>query len=135
MESQAHIDLVNRIYNYIIRFVDEEKRCLIERDSSGNNSGVRVINNFVPDIYYSFDSLMIIGEAKTEMDFERRHSKAQYESYIEECKLFDGEAILVIGVPWQVCASAKNYFKRKKNVGEINFKVCILDEMGRDYEI
>ena len=135
MESQEHIDLVKVTYNYISKLVPYENRCLIETDSSENNSSVHVIGNFIPDVYYSFGDLLLIGEAKTELDFERKHSKEQYNAYINECNLFWGEAILVISVPWQIIASAKNYFRRKKNRGEITFNVVILDEMGRCFNI
>lgn len=130
MESQAHIDLVKIIYEYVINLVDEERRCLITMDSLGQNSNVHVINNFVPDVFYSFNKLMIIGEAKTELDFDRKHSQQQYEAYIKECAIFEGRSILIIGVPWQVSASARNYFRRKKNNNEIDFEVVIIDEMG-----
>lgn len=133
MESQAHIGLVKTIYNYILKLVNEENHCLIEMDSSGNNSNVRVMNNFVPDVFYSFDNLMIIGEAKTEHDFDRKHSLQQYDAYIKECSVFQGEAILIIGVPWQISATAKNFFRRKKNKEEISFKVVVIDEMGGSF--
>lgn len=135
MESQTHIDLVKRVYKYIVEFVAEERRCLIETDSSGSNSKSYVVNNFIPDVFYSFGDTLILGEAKTELDFERKHSKEQYDAYIEECRLFQGNAMLVIGVPWQVTASAKNYFRRKKQNREIMFKVVIVDEMGRSHEL
>ncbi len=135
MESQVHIDLVNRIYEYACKCITEDNRCLIEMDSSGNNSTVHVIDNYVPDLFYSFEDTLIIGEAKTELDFERKHSKEQFDSYIKECNLFGGNAMLVIAIPWQLCSTAKNYFRRKKNVGEINFLVTIIDELGRSFTI
>lgn len=135
MESQVHIDLVNKIYEYACEYIAEDNRCLIETDSSGNNSTIHVINNYVPDLFYSFENTLIIGEAKTELDFERKHSKEQFDAYIKECNLFGGNAMLVIGIPWQLCSTAKNYFRRKKNIGEITFSVTIIDELGRSFTI
>lgn len=135
MESQAHIDLVKRIYEYVLRIVGEQNHCLIEMDSLGNNSNVRVINNFIPDLYYSFGNQLIIGEAKTERDFDRKHSMQQYDAYIKECSVYQGEAVLVVGVPWQLSATARNYFRRKKNNGEIEFSVVVVDEMGRSCQL
>ena len=135
MESQVHIDLVKKIYEYACESIAEDNRCLIETDSSGNNSTVHVINNFVPDLFYSFEKTLIIGEAKTELDFERKHSCEQFDAYIKECNLFGENAMLIIGVPWQLCATAKNYFRRKKNIGEIIFSVIIIDELGRSFTI
>lgn len=135
MESQAHIDLVNRIYEYMTRLIKEENICLIERDSAGVIGEAYTADSFVPDVYYSFGGTLMIGEAKTENDFERNHSIRQYESYIKECNLFEGDATLIIGIPWQLSATAKNFFRRKKNKKKINFRVIVLDEMGRSYEI
>ena len=84
MESQAHIDLVKIVYQYISEKIEEENRPLIETDSSGNNSSFRVQGNFIPDVYYSLNGRMFIGEAKTELDVDRKHSKDQYDSYLEE---------------------------------------------------
>ena len=35
---------------------------------------------YVPDLYYKYNDLIIIGEAKTENDLERVHSINQFES-------------------------------------------------------
>jgi hypothetical protein len=76
---------------------------------------------------------MFIGEAKTELDFERKHSKEQYDSYIEELNNFDGEGWLVISVPWQVVPTAKNYFRRKKLMDGLQFEIIILNDLGKEY--
>ena len=76
---------------------------------------------------------MFIGEAKTELDFDRKHSKEQYDSYLEELDNYDGEGWLVISVPWQIVPTAKNYFKRKKNIKGIQCKIIILNELGKEH--
>lgn len=133
MESQAHIDLVKIAFQYISEKIEEENRPLIETDSSGNNSSFRVQGNFIPDVYYSLNGRMFIGEAKTEQDFERKHSKEQFESYLEELRNFDGEGWLVISVPWQIVPSAKNFFRRKKCKEGIQSKIVILNELGKEH--
>ena len=135
MESQAHIDLVKRIYEYACESINEDNRCLIETDSSGNNSTIHVIKNYVPDLYYYYEQTLIIGEAKTELDFERKHSREQFDAYIGECNLVGKNATLIVGVPWQICSTAKNYFRRRKNKGDILFSVIIIDELGRSFAI
>ncbi len=135
MESQAHIELVKVVYQYIFEKIEEENRALIEVDSSGSNNSFRVQENFIPDVYYSFRDKMFIGEAKTELDFERKHSKDQFDSYIEELKLFEGDACLVISVPWQIIATAKNYFRRKKLKERLNIQMVVLDEKGREFRL
>ena len=87
MESRVHVDLVRVAYNYLITLIPKTNVRFIKTDSSGICSGVHIIGNYVPDLYYSFDGLLVIGEAKTESDFERKHSKDQFNAYIKQCKL------------------------------------------------
>ena len=135
MESQAHIDLVKRTYAYIEKLVPEDKKCLIQTDSDGDNSSIRVIGGYIPDVYYNFNGKLFIGEAKTMNDFEREHSKKQFKAYIDECKSFEGEAQIVVSVPWQLVATAKNYFIRENRINGQNVSIVVVDETGRAFEI
>ena len=135
MESQSHIDLVKVAINYIRTIVPSDNFDFIQIDSAGSNNPIKFVGNFVPDIYYSYDSMLIIGEAKTINDFDRPHSKEQYEAYIIECDMHDGKAILVISVPWQFVITAKNYFKRIKVCKRTSFEVVIINELGRCFKI
>ena len=85
---------------------------------------------FRPDVYYCYQDTLIIGEAKTSSDIERLHSREQYESYIKKCALFQGQAILLIAVPWMDHATANNIVKKiaKRHPG--NYKIRILDGIG-----
>lgn len=132
MESQAHIDLVNRIITYAKKLIPESEHILIQCDSAGSNGEIRVIGNYVPDVYYRCKDYLLIGEAKTADDFERKHSKEQYESYLYECQLFQGESRLVIAVPWQLTITAKNYFKRIKKSNYVMCEIVIINELGRE---
>ncbi len=135
MESLAHINLVKIAYKFLITLIPSENIGLIKTDTSGRCNGVRVIGNYVPDLYYDFGGLLVIGEAKTESDFERKHSKAQFDAYIEQCKLHEGRAILIISVPWQLLITAKNYFRLKRKKFDINFEIIVLDEQGRCFKV
>lgn len=135
MESQAHVDLVKRVLEYSKRIIPSETIDLIQIDSDGETCKFRTSNNFVPDIFYDFNGLMVIGEAKTYDDFERKHSLKQYEDYLETCKYYSGEAVLVIGVPWQLVAKAKNYFKRIKRNEHLEITIVIVNELGKDYKV
>lgn len=132
MESQAHINLVNRAMAYVRKVVPKEEHILIHNDSSGNNSEVRVLGNYVPDVYYCNNDFMIIGEAKTIEDFDRKHSRDQYDAYIEECQVFEGRSCIVIAIPWQLTMTAKNYFKRIKQKRNLNIPIVIIDELGKE---
>ena len=131
MESQTHINLVNIIAEYIKSIVPEEEHSLIHLDTSGNNNAVSIIGNYIPDVYYSGAGELIIGEAKTLNDFERQHSKEQFEAYMKEFFLFQGECTLVIGVPWQLVITAKNYFSRLRRQMDVDVNVIIVNEMSR----
>ena len=135
MESHAHINLVKIAYNYLTNLVPDENIGLIQVDTSGNCSAVRVIGNFVPDLYYECDGLLVIGEAKTEADFDKKHSRAQFNAYIQQCKLHEGRAIFIISVPWQLLITAKNYFRLKRKQVDINFEIVVLDEQGRSFKV
>lgn len=132
MESQEHIELVKRVMEYAKRILPETEYVMIQSDSAGNNSEIRVLGNYVPDIYYRNSEYLIIGEAKTFYDFDRKHSRNQYDAYIDECQLFDGFSYLIIAVPWQLMITAKNYFKRLKQKRGLNIQIIIVNEIGKE---
>lgn len=132
MESKAHIDLVNRIIEYVKKNIPEENYDLIQSDSNGSNSDASVIGDFIPDVYYRDSEQLIIGEAKTLNDFDKLHSRAQFTAYMKESMLFDGATQLVVAIPWQLSLTAKNYFKRIKMNNDIEITVVIINEMGKE---
>lgn len=137
MESKMHMNLVSVAMDYIQSIIPKEKHSLIQYDSTGEISCIRLIGGYIPDIYYNFQGLMVIGEAKTADDFSREHSKLQFEAYFNECKIYKGETILVIVVPWNIVPAAKNYFRRIRNKMELeeNNHIFVLNELGGCFEI
>ena len=135
MESQAHIDLVNVALQYIKTIIPAENHELIQMDSAGSNSAMKIIGNYVPDIYYKYDKNLIIGEAKTINDFERVHSQNQFDAYINESELFRGESLIVVSVPWQLVSTAKNYFRRIKCSKNVQTRFVVINEIGRCFEV
>ena len=135
MESQAHIDLVNIALQYVKTTLPAENHELIQMDSAGSNCAVKVIGNYVPDIYYNYAGKLIIGEAKTINDFERLHSQKQFAAYVNECELFVGETLIVVSVPWQLVSTAKNYFRRIKIRKNLRTRFIVINEIGRCFEI
>ena len=132
-ESQSHVKLVNIAFDYIKKKISNNCESLIECDSVSTQKPSKIIGGFIPDVFFTYRDLLIIGEAKTEDDFERRHSKNQYAAYIQECCRFDGKAILVIAVPWNMIFTAKNYFRRlKADVGFLG-EIIILNNIGGEY--
>ncbi len=134
-ESKSHIDLVAVAIKYTKTLVSSELYAMIQCDSADFTRPTKAIENFIPDVYFWHDKHLIIGEAKTLEDFERPHSRKQFEAYIKECKNFYGEATLIISVPWQLVATAKNYFRRLKRELQSDSTVIVLDETGRPFKL
>lgn len=132
MESQSHMDLVKLIVKYLKKCIPDDEHAFIQVDSSGQASSIRVTDNYIPDVSYKTNQKLFIGEAKTYEDFERKHSKDQFDAYIRDCGLFLGEAKLVVAVPWQLLLTAQNYFRRIKKRTGTNVEIVILDDMGSE---
>jgi hypothetical protein len=90
----------------------------------------KTIEGYRPDIYYFFEDLLIIGEAKTADDVERQHSRAQYEAYMKECANFHGKAVLIIAVPWMEHAAANNIVRNLKKKIPGSYTIKILEWIG-----
>ena len=134
-ESRTHMDLVSRTYEYIKTIIPKENHWLIQYDSPDSSRPAYVTDNVVPDVYYCYQDMLVIGEAKTIDDFERLHSKKQYDAYVKECLSFKGKSIIVISVPWQLVATAKNYFRRLKQNACLDARIIVINEMGRCFEV
>ena len=132
MESQCHMDLVDLIVEYVKKRVSSEEYSFIQIDSSGRSGTMRVSDNYVPDVVYRTSNKLIIGEAKTYEDFERKHSKDQFDSYLKECNYFEGSAELIVAIPWQLHITAQNYFRRLKKKNGMEVEVIVLDDMGSE---
>ena len=76
-ETSKHIDFV-----YLLKkVVENDKRIdhglvYIDTPESRNNCPP-IINGYKPDLYYEFDGILIIGEAKTKNDLNNKHTKSQ----------------------------------------------------------
>lgn len=134
-ESRNHVELVVAVVEYIKTIVEPDLHAIIQYDSADSSRPTRVIGNYIPDVYFWHADQLIIGEAKTMNDFDRQHSRDQYDAYINECKNFFGHATLIISVPWQMVSTAKNYFRRLKKDIDANIPIIIINELGRHFEI
>jgi len=88
--------------------------------------------NFIPDLRYCSNDLLLIGEAKTASDVDREHSKSQYVSYYEEALNFDGKAILLFSVPWQTKNTIKNMIRRIMKEFDKQIEVYVITEFGKE---
>lgn len=130
-ESFQHQQLVQLLKKEVVKLIPSGCQGLIQQDSSDSLAlPPKTIEGYRPDIYYCFENLLIIGEAKTANDVERQHSRAQYEAYLKECANFHGNAIFILVVPWMERATAHNILRnlRKKVPG--NYTIKILEWIG-----
>lgn len=134
-ESSTHIELVKVIYKYVEQNVQPNHRCLICADMPGTVRPSNVIGNYIPDLSFWHEDVLIIGEAKTKNDVLRPHSQAQYKAYLNEAKAFYGKAILIIGVQWDMALTVKNYFSRLKVAENYKIDIIVINELGKTIKI
>ncbi len=137
MESNKHHSLVKKIYEYVssLDYIEDK---LIESDIFEVNGNVtRTPEGYIPDLFYNHDKVFIIGEAKTDEDFEREHSLLQYKSYfslIKEKSNMGYKCIFVIGVPWETTKAAIRLCN--KHAENTKVKIVVINELGvyKEYE-
>lgn len=89
------------------------------------------IGNFRPDVYAVDAPLTktIVGEAKTQLDLETDHTKAQLASFISFLKL-QRNAVLVVAVPWQAKPTARSMLQGLANrLGAAEIRVVVIDDI------
>lgn len=137
MESKKHHSLVKIIYDYVIKNKKAEKS-LIQSDIFEIDGNVtRMPEGFVPDLYYKYGNMIIIGEAKTDSDLDREHSILQFKSYINYMKNYNStgyNCVFIIAVPWEASIAASRIIKRI--IGDEDIDLIVLNESGvfRKYE-
>lgn len=130
-ESAEHLQLVNLIIDEVVSIVGETNKCFIMTDvADGYALSPLMEDGYRPDVYYQYQNKLIIGEAKTSKDITRIHSKLQYESYLKECFLFEGEAMFIVAVPWTEHATIHNILKKFRQKYSGTCEVRIVDGIG-----
>jgi hypothetical protein len=126
-ESIKHYEFVQYIKKEFENIVPEDCKRLIDCDSFSSVSlPPQFTNGHRPDVYYQFKDLLLIGEAKTNNDVERKHSHEQYESYIKACTSFQGQAILILAVPLMEQATIHNILCKLKKKYPGNYQTKVL---------
>lgn len=131
MESSKHHELVKKINEYVVN-IENVEASLIESDIFEVSGKVtRMPEGFVPDLYYKYDNLLIVGEAKTDSDLEREHSLQQYVSYLNYLKKYFNKykCIFIIAVPWQTTKTAFKIIK-KMAINNEYLSIVVINEMG-----
>lgn len=136
-ESIDHFRLVERICEFTKQIIPRGNSVLMFSDSpDSKNKPPKVINGYIPDVYYNFDGLMVIGEAKTDNDIEREHSLSQYKSYLKEASLFSKKSLIIIGVSWKSFSTIKNIFRVLiKDIDKEHIEIFIINNLGHECKL
>ena len=123
-ESNKHKVLVEYALRFIKDSVGEDLSYFIETDiNDGRPLPQLTMEGYRPDVFFEYNGVMFIGEAKTSDDILREHSINQYYSYLKKCSLKQGHATFVLAVPLEDWARANNIL------------VKIKKEIPGDYEV
>lgn len=134
-ESLIHKQFIKKIYNYTLYVIPKEHSRLIFMDGDENllfKEVPPIINGYRPDLYYEFNSMLIIGEAKTKDDYDTKHSLNQYKEYIRYCINFQGDSYLILCCPWTCTSDLKVIINRIKNDYKKKINIIFLDEISGD---
>ena len=108
---------------------------LIQIDSpDSTNYPPKTAEGYRSDVYFQFENLLVIGEAKTSNDVENKRSRAQYASYLKECSRFHGQAFFIMVVPLLEQSSANNILKNLKKKFMVIIKLLSKDALKVQYE-
>ena len=135
-ESLNHMKFVNLLFFEAKKIIPIKSHSLIYLDKPEETyKPSRTSENFVPDLVYNYNKLLVIGEAKTANDVVRPHSILQYKSYYKDAVNFDGKAIILLSVPWYLKNTIKNTIRRIKRKYEKSIDVYVITELGKEQVI
>ena len=110
-ESSAHKKLIEFMVLRINKMAPK-KNGIFMIDSEDTPLPISVNGGIFPDAYYCDGDVLILGEAKTINDVDRKHSIHQYEKYIETIESFEGLGIFVLCVHWDTFLMAQKIIRR-----------------------
>lgn len=128
-ESINHIKLVEIVHETAKEIIPDIYWKFIQLDApESSNTPPILYQKHRPDLFFNYKKLMVIGEAKTGYDIERNHSQNQYNCYMRTCCNFNGEAIFILGVPWNEFPSAKNLLRKIKKQNDFSCNIKIVND-------
>ena len=131
-ESSSHILLVQSLVAWVAENFLGGDRGMILIDSPYTVASQKPprIARFVPDVFVpsGFIGGMIIGEAKTDKDLERRHSLEQIDEFLLECSRYDG-SLFVLAVPWYNTRLARAILREIQRRNAIQVNTIVIDKL------
>lgn len=135
-ESAVHMGYVTMLGEFVQnRLSDCEHIHILMDKPDSTETPPHVVNGYRPDLYYRHNDTVIIGEAKTDEDFDRPHSIEQYKSYLQECANCPGEATLILAGSWRISPAYANLLRLLKRQLSSSVTVMVINEMGLFREI
>ena len=136
-ESAKHIELVKKIASYVNQLFQDLTSTAIELDlPESERRPPKVLGGFIPDMYYKFGDLIIIGEAKTDNDIDNFHTRQQVKSYVDEERTYHGKRIIILCTTLYSFPSMRNFitrYKRNEEIDDVEFH--IIDEFAKTCKV
>lgn len=129
-ESPQHLRLVEKIRDTIRKRDGVTPVLVSAEDHKENTITFLTLEGFRPDVYYSDNNLLILGEAKTSNDLSNWHSDAQFASYLKYLQAATKDslkAVLYVGIPWADFKWARNHFRK---ISPNSVEVIIVNDFG-----
>lgn len=109
-ESRTHVRLVEALVSWIaVEQFHGERGCILV-DSPDNSAHAKPpsIAGYVPDVFANglAGGGVVVGEAKTAGDLERRHTREQLGAFLRYCATRPG-SVFVFAVPWHATRYAR----------------------------
>lgn len=130
-ESAKHVDLINLMKNRICSNEEVDAALILVDDPTDRKNVPPTINGYKPDLYYDFNDLLVIGEAKTKDDLLNEHTKSQIETYIKLCANYTGNSRLYLAVPWMESVLANNLIKKISKKLGVSVTYFVVDELQK----
>jgi hypothetical protein len=132
-ESELHRYYVDIISDWFFRNVADSSRYItFSANGKMNISPPPILNGSIPDFFARspHTKSIFIGEAKTYIDLDNKHTTQQFSSYLSICSN-NPLCEVIVAVPWTAVQTAKNIFKYliKKRCDNICPKIHYIDNL------
>jgi hypothetical protein len=132
-ESINHVALVSRLLTYVQNTMNGNLHLHVLHDLPGPIGSERppLISGFRPDLYATdmTRQTVLVGEAKTTLDLETEHSRAQYTAYVRHLSIFSAPT-LILAVPWHLRVRAKTLLRlAAEEANAIHVARIVVDDM------
>ena len=132
-ESQSHMRLVKALVSWISKSLlnGDDGLMFIDRSTSSVVEKPPMIGRYIPDVFVpnGLKYQLIIGEAKTTNDLEKKRSIKQIKEFILKCNETEN-SIFILAVPWYIVPLAKSITNEiVHNSNAINVKIKILEKL------